>query len=76
MRHDSNGEVWFCATSKKKEIHSPLLAELLAILYALQLAKIYDFKKLEVEIDSMVAVNEISKRSSSFCTQGSIIFGI
>ena len=73
---DSRGEIQFCATSKKNDILSPLHAELLAILYALQLAKIYDFKKVELETDSMVAVNEISKRSSSFCTWGSIISDI
>ena len=53
-----------------------MLVELLAILYALQLAKSYDFKEVKVETDSSVAVKEISKSSSSFCTWGSIISDI
>ncbi|XWS10214.1 hypothetical protein CRYUN_Cryun39dG0056000 [Craigia yunnanensis] len=73
---DSRGAVCFCAISKMKDIHSPLLVELMVIFYALQLAKVYTFKEVEVETDSMIAVKKISKKSSSFYTWGSIISDI
>ena len=61
------GYVWFCAALKKQGIQSPLQAELLVILHGLHLAMEKDFKSIHIETDSMLAVSEISKKSSSFC---------
>ena len=59
-----------------KGIQSPLQAELLAILYGLKLASENGFQSILVETDSRIAMSEITKNSSSFCSWGSIISDI
>ena len=48
----------------------------MAISFGLQLAMDKGFRVVEVETDSLMAVKEISKNSSSFCIWGSIISDI
>ena len=73
VAYDSTAQVWFCTATKMKGIQSPLQAELLAILYGLKLASENGFQAILVETDSRIAISEITKNYSSFCSWRSII---
>ena len=48
----------------------------MALLYGLQVAREKDFHSIQLETDSSITVNEISKGSSSLCAWGSTISDI
>ncbi|XWS36354.1 hypothetical protein CRYUN_Cryun20dG0078000 [Craigia yunnanensis] len=70
---DSAGNVYMFAVSKRKAVQNPLQAELLAILFGLEMSLEQGFTCIQVESDSLVAVQEIRKRSDSLCKWGSLI---
>ncbi|XVF59440.1 hypothetical protein PTKIN_Ptkin07bG0276100 [Pterospermum kingtungense] len=70
---DNAGVIQGSAATSLQNICSPLAAELLAILYGLQLAKELDFGEVMVESDCLVAVTEIGKGESSFSEWSSLV---
>ena len=56
---DSSGTVCFCASARKKDVKSPLQAELLSILFGLEITIDKGFKCIQMEIDYLIAVQEI-----------------
>ncbi|XVE66233.1 hypothetical protein DITRI_Ditri08aG0064000 [Diplodiscus trichospermus] len=59
---DSHGSVLVCAVKEACHVKTPLQAELLAILYGTEVAHRFEFKKLVVESDSMLAIKETEKK--------------
>ncbi|XWS63095.1 hypothetical protein CRYUN_Cryun06bG0067100 [Craigia yunnanensis] len=70
---DSTGMVWFSAIAKRRDVYSPLQAELLAILFGLEKATENGYKNVQVESDSLLVVKEIEKGSNSSCEWGCIV---
>ena len=60
----------------RNDVHSPLQAELLAALFGIKMAREKNFLSVLLEMDSKVAVIEISKKSNTSCPWGSIIVDI
>ena len=73
---DSTGVVHFNAHGSRKEIQTPLQAELLALLFGLEIAIDKGYKNILLETDSLIAVTEIEKGFLSLCEWGNIIFDI
>ena len=63
---DSAGIVHFSAHGTQKEVQTPLQAELLAMLFGLEIAFEKGYKKILMETYSFIAVNEIEKGYLSF----------
>ena len=78
MGRDSRGEVRFCAINQKRDVQSPLQAELLAVLFGIEIAKDHNFQALYLEMDSKFAATEILKGSATLCTwdASSLIFAV
>ena len=64
---DSAGVVHFNAHGTRKEVQTPLQAELLAILFGLEIALDKGYKNILLETDSLIVVNEIEKGFLSLC---------
>ena len=73
---DSAGVVHFNAHGTRKEVQTPLQAELLAILFGLEIALDKGYKNILLETNSLIAVNEIEKGFLSLCERGNIVFDI
>ena len=69
---DSAGIVYFNAHCIRKEVQSPLQAELLALLFGLETALEKGYKKILMETDSLLTVNEIEKGYLSYCEWGTL----
>ena len=76
VSRDATGKVCFCARSKRNGIQSPLQAELLAIWFGLEIALANGFKAIQVETDSLLAIQEIEKGENSSCEWGCIVMDI
>ena len=75
VRNDT-GAFCLCAIMKIGNVNSPLQAELMAIVFGLQLAKEHSFPSILVESDSLLAIQEIAKHNDSFCQWANIISDI
>ena len=64
---DSRGEVLWCAMEKVTMVYSPLQAELLAILFGMHEMTGSPFQDIEVESDSLLAINEVENTNQSLC---------
>ena len=58
---DSNGEICCCAAARRFNVLSPLQAELMAIRFGLEIAITNGLVEFQIEIDSMLAVQEVQK---------------
>lgn len=70
---DSSGIVQLCAVTK---VDLPLHSEIKTILFGLEIARNNSFLSLIVESDSLIAVQEISKKQVSYCERESLILDI
>ena len=73
---DSVGNVLFCAAARRFEVFSPLQAKLMAISFGLDTARDNGLLVIQVEPDSLLAVQESEKGFSSSCEWGSIVCDI
>ena len=73
---DASSKVQIAAVSKVEDVDSPLQAELMAILFGLQVTSEQEFKEILVESDCLLAVQEILRRQDSLCEWGSILMDI
>ena len=64
---DSRGEVLWCAMEKVTMVYSPLQAELMAILFGIHEMTGSPFQDIEVESDSLLAINEVENTNQSLC---------
>ncbi|XVF56157.1 hypothetical protein PTKIN_Ptkin06aG0094700 [Pterospermum kingtungense] len=64
---DSEGVILFSAVANFFGVTSPLLVELMAIQFRLQMVVELQFSSIWVEFDSLVAIQEIHKGHSSLC---------
>ncbi|XWS16948.1 hypothetical protein CRYUN_Cryun33cG0025600 [Craigia yunnanensis] len=68
---NADAEVCLSAVTKVEGIMSSFQAEILAILFGLQVANEKDFMDIQVESDCLVAINEISRKQESLSEWGS-----
>ena len=73
---DSSGTVCFYAFAKRKAVHSPLQAKLLALLFGLEIARNKGYKTLQIETNSLLAFREIEKGFLPSCEWGNIVWDI
>ena len=70
---DDEEHVCLAAVTRTKGVDSAFQAEIMAILFGLQMTREQDFKDLMVESDCLLAVKEISQKNESLCEWGSLI---
>ncbi|XWS24067.1 hypothetical protein CRYUN_Cryun28dG0069200 [Craigia yunnanensis] len=70
---DSCGKVRCCAATRRLNVFSPLQAELVAIMFGLEIARVHGLEDIQIETDSLLAVQEIQKGYASACECDGII---
>ena len=69
-------EIDCSAVTKVADVESPLQAELMAIVFGLHMAKERNFRRVQLESDSLIAVTEILKKNETLCEWDGIISDI
>ena len=75
LRNDQ-GHIILSGITTMTGIHSPLGAELMAISFGLEQVKEHNDMTILIESDSLLAIKEIQKGTSTLCQWGSIIDAI
>ncbi|XWS52260.1 hypothetical protein CRYUN_Cryun11dG0053300 [Craigia yunnanensis] len=70
---DAEAHVCLAALTRVEGVVSPFQAEIMTILFGLQVTNEQDFQELLVESDRLMAVKEIAQREESLCEWGSLI---
>ncbi|XWS26669.1 hypothetical protein CRYUN_Cryun26dG0050300 [Craigia yunnanensis] len=73
---NADADVCLSAVTKVEGITSSFQAEILAILFGLQVANEKDFMDIQVESDCLGAINEISRKQESLSEWGSYLLDI
>ena len=58
-------EIDCSAVTKVADVESPLQAELMAIVFGLHMAKERNFRRVQLESDSLIAITEILKKNET-----------
>ncbi|XVF19448.1 hypothetical protein REPUB_Repub11eG0112000 [Reevesia pubescens] len=77
VARDSTGTVVFSAYTRFNSVRSSLMAEVLAIWWALEIAREQHFNRIVVESDCLLAVNEINNKGRRTLWEGgNVIYNI
>ena len=76
VARNEKSEVCYSAVTKSEDTDTPLLAEIKAILFGVQMAKEMGIRNIQLESDCLLAITELSKNDDSFCEWNSILMDI